>query len=77
MKNYKIIASDLDGTLLNDDGEISNENIDAINTFYNKGIAFVPCTGRTYSEIPENVYTDILKGGVRSRTLRFSMGYTH
>ena len=52
--NY-VLISDLDGTLLNDDGEISKENIDAITTFYNKGIAFVPCTGRTYSEIPEKI----------------------
>ena len=50
MEKYKIIANDLDGTLLNNNGEISKENIDAINTFYQKGVAFVPCTGRTYSK---------------------------
>ena len=55
MKTYKIIASDLDGTLLNSSSEISKENIDAINNLNEKGVAFVPCTGRTYSEIPDKI----------------------
>ena len=55
MKKYKIIASDLDGTLLNSNSKISKENIEAINKLYEKGIVFVPCTGRTYSEIPEEI----------------------
>jgi len=55
MKKYRIIASDLDGTLLNNDGKISRENIDVITTLRSRGIEFVPCTGRTYSEIPENI----------------------
>ena len=53
MEKYRIIASDLDGTLLNNVGKISSENIDSITAFCNKGVAFVPSTGRTYSEIPE------------------------
>ena len=53
--NYKIIASDLDGTLLNSQGEISPENIDAIAELSQKGVVFAPCTGRTYSEVPEKI----------------------
>lgn len=52
MSNYKIVASDLDGTLLNDKAEISRENLNAIDELIKKGVYFVPCTGRTISEIP-------------------------
>ena len=53
--NYKIIASDLDGTLLDSRGEVSAENMDAIAKLCEKGVVFAPCTGRTYSEIPEKI----------------------
>jgi len=55
MYKYKIIASDLDGTLLNNIGEISNENINSITALCGRGAVFAPCTGRTYSEIPETI----------------------
>ena len=50
--DYKIIASDLDGTLLNTKKEISHENIAAITELARLGVSFVPCSGRTLSEIP-------------------------
>ncbi len=57
---YKIVASDLDGTLFNKKGEISEENFEAIKTMYDKGFYFVPCSGRSYGEMPsilkENPY---------------------
>lgn len=43
---YKLIAVDLDGTLLNDQHQIEQENIEAIKTIQNKGIKVVFCTGR-------------------------------
>lgn len=52
MKNYKIVASDLDGTLLNNKSKVSNENILAINKLLKMGVHFVPATGRSFSEIP-------------------------
>ena len=52
---YKIIASDLDGTLLNSDSQVSPENMVAIREIAERGGWFVPASGRTYSEIPENV----------------------
>jgi len=52
---YKIVASDLDGTLLNERSEISPENLKAIDALAEKGIQFVPATGRTYSEIPKAI----------------------
>ncbi len=55
MNNYKIIASDLDGTLLNSKSAISDENNKAIETLYNMGVNFVPCTGRSYSELSEEL----------------------
>lgn len=53
--DYKIVACDLDGTLLNSKMEVTKENIEAIKALYNKGIVFVPCTGRTYAEIPREI----------------------
>ncbi len=49
---YKILASDLDGTLLNTRGEISEGNLKAIERLHGMGVQFVPATGRAYSEIP-------------------------
>lgn len=53
MPCYKIIASDLDGTLLDSRAEVSRENLEAISELSARGIYFVPSTGRTFSEIPE------------------------
>lgn len=55
MADYKIIASDLDGTLFLPDMTISEENEAAIKTLTDMGIYFVPSSGRTLSEITENV----------------------
>ena len=49
------IASDLDGTLLNNDSAVSEENLTAIRQLRKKGILTVPVTGRTYMEIPAAV----------------------
>lgn len=53
MREYKLVASDLDGTLLNSSGDVSKENLSAIAKLNEKGINFVISTGRTFSEIPE------------------------
>ena len=52
---YKVIASDLDGTLLNNKKEVSAENLHAIEEMSRLGVYFVPCSGRTLGEIPSNV----------------------
>ncbi|QHS24246.1 Cof-type HAD-IIB family hydrolase [Virgibacillus sp. MSP4-1] len=44
----KFIASDFDGTLLNEKGMISERNIKAINKARSKGIQFAAATGRSY-----------------------------
>lgn len=45
----KLIATDLDGTLLNANGEISNENAAALKKAIEAGIKVVVATGRSYS----------------------------
>ena len=52
MNHYSIVASDLDGTLLNNSSKVSGENLKAIQTLCRIGVCFVPSTGRTFSEIP-------------------------
>jgi len=52
MLNYKIVASDLDGTLLKDNKTISQENYRAIAEYTRLGGHFVPSSGRTLTEIP-------------------------
>ncbi|MEG0737207.1 MAG: HAD hydrolase family protein, partial [Longicatena sp.] len=47
---YKLIACDLDETLLNSDKEISERNVLAIKRAQQEfGIRFVPATGRGYT----------------------------
>ena len=48
---YKAIATDLDGTLLNDEKQISEVNQKAIDYAVNKGIIIIPCTGRAIQGI--------------------------
>ena len=50
-RKYKIVASDLDGTLLNNEQTISEENFCAISEIKRLGVEFVPTTGRSMSEV--------------------------
>ena len=52
MSNYRILASDLDWTLLNSKGMVSEENEATIRDLTEKGVFFVPASGRTLCEIP-------------------------
>jgi len=46
-KDIKLIALDMDGTLLNDNHEVSKKNRQAIQQAQKKGVAVVLCTGRS------------------------------
>ena len=45
----KLVASDLDGTLIDRNNLIPSKNLDAINSIHNKQINFAICTAKTYS----------------------------
>ena len=49
---YQIIASDLDGTLFDSNGNLSEVNLQAIKQLHEMGIYFVPTTGRAFDEMP-------------------------
>lgn len=55
MKQYKLVACDLDGTLLNDALTVSSENKLAIKALKKMGVHFVPITGRTLCEMQDVV----------------------
>lgn len=48
---YKLIAADLDGTLLNSYGEVTENTKQVINTIQNQGIEFVIASGRPMDSI--------------------------
>lgn len=52
MSTYKIIATDLDGTLFNEHKEISAENEAAIKELHARGVLVVPNSGRCMIEMP-------------------------
>ena len=58
MGGYRIIASDLDGTLLNSGVEVSPENRRAMSEMAARGVYFVPTSGRTLTEIPLSIRED-------------------
>ena len=47
---YRLIAIDLDGTLLCPDGKVSEENRDALRAANEAGAVVIPCTGRGWRE---------------------------
>lgn len=51
MSEIKLIVSDLDGTLLNNDHIISKETSQVLNAIQAKGIGVVLASGRGYSQI--------------------------
>lgn len=53
MHNIKLIALDLDGTLLNTRKELSRENAAALERAAAQGIEIVPTTGRFFGGMPE------------------------
>lgn len=52
---YKLIASDMDETLLNDHHEICQRNIDLIKKAKELGVKFVPATGRGFMSIQNDL----------------------
>jgi Cof subfamily protein (haloacid dehalogenase superfamily) len=62
--NYPLIVSDFDGTLVNDDGTISQNNKDAIAAYLADGGAFAISTGRMPSGILSRARELGLKGMV-------------
>ncbi len=53
--DIKLIAIDLDGTLLDNKKRLSDVNRQALIQCVQKGIWIVPCTGRTVQGIPEEI----------------------
>jgi len=51
MKNCKLIAVDIDGTLLNSESQLTDRTIAAVKALINKGVYFVLSTGRPYQGI--------------------------
>lgn len=54
---YKLLATDMDGTLLKNDKKISSRNLKALESASKKGIEIVIATGRSYSTLKK--YTDL------------------
>ena len=59
--SVRLIASDLDGTLLRDNREVSPRTAAAIAAAFDAGLLVVAATGRQYSQLPQPV----LASGIR------------
>jgi len=53
--SIRLVALDLDGTLLDSRKELTQRNRRALEACIERGIYIVPCTGRTASGIPEEI----------------------
>ncbi|MBQ5969640.1 MAG: HAD family phosphatase [Clostridia bacterium] len=55
MRDIRLIALDLDGTLLDSDKQLSEENAAALARAADAGIEIVPATGRFYRGMPQRI----------------------
>lgn len=51
----KLVFVDMDGTFLNSAKKITPENLAALDLAAQRGVQFVPCTGRNVNGIPEQM----------------------
>lgn len=58
MKEIRLVALDLDGTVFNDQKEISSRTLQAIQAALAKGVDVLPATGRTVTGVPRE-FADI------------------
>lgn len=68
---YKMMVSDLDETLLNDDGSINELNVMAIKKVLKSGIKFVPNTGRGYLSV-QNLLEEL---GLKNQANQYVISY--
>jgi len=68
---YKMIVCDLDETLMNDDGSLSEKNAAAIQAATAKGVYFVPNSGRSYTSFQN----DLEKMQLRDKAGQYSISY--
>jgi len=61
---YRLIVSDMDGTLLDSSGEISGENIKAVKKAIEHGVEFAIVTGRPYVSVKDILKRNELKCSV-------------
>ena len=58
-QTFRLVALDLDGTLLNSEGTISNENKAAIQNAAQRGVSFAIATGRPYCGLPHTIIKEL------------------
>ena len=71
MPAYKIIACDMDETLLSSDASICQRNIEAIQKVASQCVKFVPCTGRGFRSV-EGVLTTL---GLLNQADQYVIGF--
>ena len=60
----RVIASDLDGTLLTPDKQVTSFTREILAKAVSRGIRFVPCTGRPFDAVPQEIATEVLVKGI-------------
>lgn len=69
--SYKLICVDMDGTVLNDEKKISEENKNAIKRAHEAGVKIAVCTGRLFTSAV--IYADML--GIKAPVIASNGGY--
>lgn len=75
----RFIATDMDGTLLNDNGIIDNNVLSLIPKLHSKNILFAAASGRFYSQLMENfkqINSDILFIAHNGALIKYNNGKT-